>query len=1578
MFRRLISILAFAAVTVCAGAEGYKVAFKTENTIVFATITQDANSDKSLADAVSEVNSYADYQGNPVSVHETTIVGSISDDDMTALSGLTSVRINLSEAVCDISKLQKGNANYIILPDGLSKDEVNEIGTSFNAVASKKAVTEKQTKWVYDNDVIYEGQPVESNGVYTGTVKATVELTKTSESYQMNGSEYNGKVFVDDKGTCYGISDESQLVELTVEQGYTYNNYGTTVKYTGEVAEVEGKYYGVVNPSEVHELTYDQEVTYTYTYGNNKCAWLGNVYNNGAFVFFTGGKEYEVTTSNFYTYTNNNVKYIYEGITRTDGSKTYGCIGGTKVSLNSKNVWLDGNNIYSGPIREENGKTYGGYFYDGPYPLTKTSAWTYNNYNSLSLYKNAIRTENGVTYGNTSTQYSIEITTEIPYTYYNNNETYIYDSKYITSTNKGNVGGTLYTLESIEASEEEPIYIYTNMATWPHVEELYLSSEKVDGTYYTKMTTGTYYFYTKDNKRINVKEDYIYRNIDGSDTNLYAFDGGTTYDLTKANENLYYYIENNNKVVYTGKIYHSQEDEEVKFGFKYPYNDITITYTDVYLKQDGSVYTGTVFHEQDSETSYIGGGCNATGELVYSTIWCYKSDSNDVQYTGGVYTENEETFGFIDGTEYQLTYQENGKYYIDENGKKIICSNGANYTFISIDGKYAYVGGTATALTVNDPVLICNTYTDNNGRTVIYEGRIYGGNTAYIGGTEVELTYGDIYMNGENMYTGYRTSDNKYGYTGSFTQLTTNFTYTYTDPTDGTTPKEYTSTSYLETLDVDRTVTLTSKEVDVPTGKLHLTAYVSVPGSLRKTLEYWGALGNNTVYHFGVGNVTELTISGDLKGSDIANGNNFINEEGHALIYNGTVQAEGQTSATGAIAAITDAPLTYIDLEDAVFETQTDMNLQLLGSGTTIKTVILPVSEKMTIIPDNCMNNFSQLTKLCIPYNYEEIGSAAFFNTGISHIYTTDPNEDIIVDRGDSTLTFSANLKWIHSPKDNGGYTYTFSGGGMNKVKEVYVLAEVAPKCDAHSFQGSMTCGNNGFAGNLSHPIGRHNYINSQQLITVLHYPTSCTTEEAQNYTDITRKYTLVDEVGGIDGRGKSLMWPRHAEFWRSYQQAINGYIWGAWREYPDNGVTTEVISELASAQSYGINESLKYNQEDYQGWHEFVLVGNNNTRDFDPQEENTQFVQRDWYTLCVPYDLTKSQLLATLGIKANAGGTNFVTMLKGNEDVKVEEDLYPDVRTLTHVSRSMNRKMVTLHLSKPLLNNSDGNNYDVVITEETGQGFEYNTLEGDDPVVMRGGHPYLVKCYIPTEWNEKIKNLGMYIMAVAESANHAATEAGKEAPYKFGDCTVQATGGSIMLPCIKHKIHALNADSEEDATTEYRYTYEDTNKKTPALYHFIGTYAQEMVPQYGYYLGKSKSTGEHKFFRTTKTTTSWNPYSAVIVGLSDPEYENLDGTLTNQGGNFSDVSIKANNDNDLIILAGETDDPSLAGKALTLDFDKGADEGTTDGIVDVEAVRPTVKDNKVYNLNGVYVGDNLYDLPKGIYIVNGMKHVVR
>lgn len=37
-----------------------------------------------------------------------------------------------------------------------------------------------------------------------------------------------------------------------------------------------------------------------------------------------------------------------------------------------------------------------------------------------------------------------------------------------------------------------------------------------------------------------------------------------------------------------------------------------------------------------------------------------------------------------------------------------------------------------------------------------------------------------------------------------------------------------------------------------------------------------------------------------------------------------------------------------------------------------------------------------------------------------------------------------------------------------------------------------------------------------------------------------------------------------------------------------------------------------------------------------------------------------------------------------------------------------------------------------------------------------------------------------------------------------------------------------------------------------------------------------------------------------------------------------------------------------------------------------------TVKDAKVYNLRGQYMGDNLQDLPAGVYIQNGKKVIVK
>lgn len=58
-------------------------------------------------------------------------------------------------------------------------------------------------------------------------------------------------------------------------------------------------------------------------------------------------------------------------------------------------------------------------------------------------------------------------------------------------------------------------------------------------------------------------------------------------------------------------------------------------------------------------------------------------------------------------------------------------------------------------------------------------------------------------------------------------------------------------------------------------------------------------------------------------------------------------------------------------------------------------------------------------------------------------------------------------------------------------------------------------------------------------------------------------------------------------------------------------------------------------------------------------------------------------------------------------------------------------------------------------------------------------------------------------------------------------------------------------------------------------------------------------------------------------------------------------------------------------GKVLSYDT-----ETIVDGIVDIE-VNSQSNSQKVYNINGVYVGDNLQNLTPGVYIVSGMKVVV-
>lgn len=729
---------------------------------------------------------------------------------------------------------------------------------------------------------------------------------------------------------------------------------------------------------------------------------------------------------------------------------------------------------------------------------------------------------------------------------------------------------------------------------------------------------------------------------------------------------------------------------------------------------------------------------------------------------------------------------------------------------------------------------------------------------------------------------------------------------------------------------------------------IELTAYVRQPGKLVYTVmkmshfnsiwydwySSWYTNNNDdSKYDYSCENLKKVIISGIINAQDINCENSCINADGHYVASGGNAHYTLKNNKKAY----------YYDFSDAEFDPDhpEDMTLSGLLYGNYITDIILPTAESQKIIPENFIQNFDSIKSICIPYNYEIIKPLAFNGVdSLKHIYTTDPDKTVTVDHGVGTFTFSAKLKHIES-KQNAAQPTFFGTAIQRYVTDIYVNAVVAPKCDAHSFQGDLTWGNYGFKGNWTHPISRENYTNNGHVFCILHYPTASKSTKAangkseeENYTDITREYTLYDETGAVDGYGITKRWPRHEEFGLSFTQALEGHIW---------------------------NNSDGYDTE-YQGWHEFVLAENYITKEFKPQTFYNQFDQKDWYTICVPYNVTRSVLLKAFGVSKAEADNNSVKMMNsekyvtastvGTDDFSDQNWLYPDVRSLIQVKRSYKNSVVTLCLSEPLITKDKCQE---VTIPDSKQGYDYNVLSDDDPVIIKAGMPYLIRPFIPND--EKIANFGSYIVAYA-TQNNMEPERVKVFANDETTYTVPKEKGV--------ESQALNYDQ----TTENNPVYVGDCK-----YYFVGTYVDSYVPQYGYYLGRSKS-GKHTFFRAANEgTTKWNHYSAIIKGISEPKYK--------QGGtgqtSITNISIEFKNIvDDLITLPSEKPAGATA-KRLSFGFD---DSGINDDVassmeeIEVEFVLPEEGDGIIRTIGGVPVRTD--NLPKGIYIRNGKKFVVR
>lgn len=781
---------------------------------------------------------------------------------------------------------------------------------------------------------------------------------------------------------------------------------------------------------------------------------------------------------------------------------------------------------------------------------------------------------------------------------------------------------------------------------------------------------------------------------------------------------------------------------------------------------------------------------------------------------------------------------------------------------------------------------------------------------------------------------------------------------------------EYTESTKTINKNVDTELKYKYIKEDVNKG-VSLTAYVQKPGSLvysilnmsqlESTYQSWAS--NDTYWHhykynYTAKNVKKITLSGNLNAIDLNNGQYIISEEGHLVSSNGKHYN-----------ALPNCTPDTLDLSDAIFGKGADYHpedMTISKLFPTLKSVLLPTHESQTVIPADCFNNM-YLTELMIPSHYEVICERAFSTSHtLRHIYVKDIKTGTIYDHGDYTITLPESLKEIKSEGVESFDKATFSGNALEKITDVYVMAQNAPKCGKYAFNAAITYGNNGFAGNWAHPIKRDNYINNEKVIAVLHYPTiSRYNGQDKNYTDITRVYTLQDETGMVDGNGKLKVWPRHAEFVRSFKQAKEGHIWTDWKIYANEG-DTEVIIDNFNGQ-YTVANPTGYNQENYQGWHEFVLSETYITKPYDPQEHYEKFDQYDWYTICIPYNITKSMLLQAFGVNTDPKYNNKVKLFDGNgeyidaasvEGAGADGWIYPDVRSLIQVKRSYKNLKVTLCLSEKLF--TPEHCQEITIGTD-GQGYEYTNLTDEDPIIIKAGMPYLIRPYVPVDTH--IKNIGAYLCAYVSQLK-------KVEPKLFK--VIEDSEKSYAVPQERGvETQALKLDE----STESNRVYVKKDDGKPCKYNFVGSYVDRFIPQYGYYLGKEKGTGKHKFFRTTKTTTKWNRYSSIITGMSTPNYVN------NGAENAKDIkNIELQFDgitDDLVILKDELPKNNTAGaKKLGIAFDDTGSDFLPTSIdeIDVEIALP--EDNRIYTVNGTRVAADR--LKKGIYIQNGKKIVVK
>ena len=421
------------------------------------------------------------------------------------------------------------------------------------------------------------------------------------------------------------------------------------------------------------------------------------------------------------------------------------------------------------------------------------------------------------------------------------------------------------------------------------------------------------------------------------------------------------------------------------------------------------------------------------------------------------------------------------------------------------------------------------------------------------------------------------------------------------------------------------------------------------------------------------------------------------------------------------------------------------------------------------------------------------------------------------------------------------------------------------------------------------------------------------------------------------------------------------------------------------------------YGFSDYEGWHQFTL---SMATYVEPDELNAteqEYEQAGWYTFCIPFDMTESQVYEMLGVPYSTDRyTNKVgdIVIKKASDNTGTDRMMPDIRTLATVTRTAgSTNIIQFRLTDNLVSGEKYSYFEIKENPSESKTVELGTNAAGEKIVIKGGYPYYIKPYLP-KGVSAVNNLGQYVLTrFADKFKQAASCANWKITQEYlGDKTAAEADWLATLkfakPFEEHKIQALYSNG---STSYYQNHYNDSERKY--YYTFIGQFWDQPLPQYCYYT--MEGTGKWYRYASGNKDYTWRAYKCVILctqEVNDTAEHPTSGKFRNNDSGHSNypTATTVGEQSDILtssfkleFLNGIDDyDFEKSSRQCMFIFDDEimgvAENGQATTIDRLDGVDIMPVNGKVYNMAGQLVGNSLEGLSKGMYVVNGKKIIVK